>query len=151
MVLIFLIFTVLVGGKVGAKSLLGLGLTVLCIFTIMIPRMIDGAPTLPTVLLICTLVTVATFVILDGVNRKTVCAIFGTVLGVGVSAVFGKFACWLLRVSGFSVFEIDSTIEYLLQIKQSQVASGALTSIQLSDMLVAASSLPRWVRSTMWP
>ena len=135
-VLIFLAFTILVGGKVGAKSLLGLGFTVLCIFTIMIPQMIAGAPTLPTVLMICAFVTVVTFVILDGVNRKTICAIFGTILGVCVSAVFGKLACWLLRISGFSVFDIDTTIEFLLQIKQAQVTSGALSSMQLSDMLV---------------
>ena len=135
-VLMFLICTVLVGGKVGAKSLLGLGFTVLCIFTIMIPQMIAGAPTLPTVLMICAFVTVVTFVILDGVNRKTICAIFGTILGVCVSAVFGKFACWLLRISGFSVFDIDTAIEFLLQIKQGQVMGGAMSSMQLSDMLV---------------
>ena len=35
-VLAFLVVTVLVGRRVGAKSLLGLGLTVVCIFSILI-------------------------------------------------------------------------------------------------------------------
>lgn len=134
-VLLFLAITILVGGKVGAKSLLGLSFTILCIFTILIPQLIAGTPTLPTVLMICAFVTVVTFVILDGVNRKTICAIFGTILGVCFSAIFGKFACWLLRISGLSVLDVDPAIEFLLQMKQAQVVDG-VSSIQLSDLLV---------------
>ena len=61
-VLLFLLVTILVGGKVGAKSLLGLGLTILCVFVILIPLLLDGWPTLPTVLALCAFVTVITFV-----------------------------------------------------------------------------------------
>lgn len=134
-VLLFLGITILIGGRVGAKSLLGLGFTILCIFTILIPRLIAGASTIPTVLMICAFVTVVTFVILDGVNRKTTCAIFGTILGVCFSAFFGKFACWLLRISGLSILDIDPTIEFLLQMKQGQLMEGN-PSIQLKDLLV---------------
>lgn len=49
-VLAFLVVTVLVGRRVGAKSLLGLGLTVVCIFSILIPLLLGGWPTLPTIL-----------------------------------------------------------------------------------------------------
>ncbi len=107
----------------------------LCIFTILIPRLIAGAPILPTVLMICAFVTVVTFVILDGVNWKTICAIFGTILGFCFSAIFGKFACWLLRISGLSVLDVDPAIEFLLQMKQARVVDG-VSSIQLSDLLV---------------
>lgn len=48
-VLAFLVVTVLVGRRVGAKSLLGLGLTVVCIFSILIPLLLGGWPTLPTI------------------------------------------------------------------------------------------------------
>ena len=130
---LFLLITILVGGKVGAKSLLGLGLTMLCTFSILIPLLIGGAPTLPTILGMCAYVTIVEFVILDGVNKKTVCAILGTISGVVIAAVFGNIACNILRVNGFKTFEVDSTIEALLQLKQGQSVE---RSLQLGDLLV---------------
>ncbi|MBR6825022.1 MAG: YibE/F family protein [Oscillospiraceae bacterium] len=130
---IFLAITILVGGKVGAKSLLGLSLTFICTFSVLIPLLIGGAPTLPTILGMCAFVTVVEFVILDGVNKKTLCAILGTISGVVIAAVFGEIACSIMRINGFKTFDVDSVIEALLQIKQSQTTGH---SIQLGDLLV---------------
>ena len=132
-VLLFLLVTILVGGKVGAKSLLGLGLTILCVFVILIPLLLDGWPTLPTVLALCAFVTVITFVVLGGVNRKTVCAILGTISGVAIAALFGELACALLRVNGYKMYSAEPAIEALLQIKQGQ---DPMHSLQLGDLLV---------------
>ena len=132
-VLLFLLVTILVGGKVGAKSLLGLGLTILCVFVILIPLLLDGWPTLPTVLALCAFVTVITFVVLGGVNRKTVCAILGTIMGVALAMVFGKFACWLLRIDGYKMYVAVPTVEPLLQLRQTQDPAHAL---RLADLLV---------------
>ena len=129
----FLIITVLVGGKVGAKSLLGLGLTILCVFSILIPLLLGGSETIPTILLICTLVTVVTFVILGGVNKKTICAILGTMSGVAFAALFGQIACALTRVNGFQMYVANPEIEALLQIKQGQ---DPFYSLQIGDLLV---------------
>ncbi|MCF0138333.1 MAG: hypothetical protein HUJ66_08225, partial [Oscillospiraceae bacterium] len=41
-ILLFMLATVLVGGKTGAKSLLGLIITVICIFRILIPLLMKG-------------------------------------------------------------------------------------------------------------
>ena len=130
---LFLVITVLVGGKVGAKSLLGLSLTILCTFSVLIPLLIGGAPTIPAILGMCAYVTIVEFVILDGVNKKTVCAILGTISGVVIAAVFGKLACEILRINGYKTYEVDSTIEALLQLKQGQTLE---RSLQLGDLLV---------------
>lgn len=130
---LFLLITVLVGGKVGAKSLLSLSLSFICLFAVLIPLIIGGAPTLPTILGMCAYVTVVDFVILDGVNKKTLCAMIGTIAGVIIAAVFGEIACEILRVNGYKTYEVDSTIEALLQIKQGQPEA---SSIQLGDLLV---------------
>ena len=132
-VLLFLLVTIMVGGKVGAKSLLGLGLTILCVFVILIPLLLDGWPTLPTVLALCAFVTVITFVVLGGVNRKTVCAILGTIMGVAMAMAFGKFACWLLRIDGYKMYVAMPTVEPLLQLRQTQDPAHAL---RLADLLV---------------
>ena len=115
------------------KSLLGLGLTVLCIFSILIPLLLGGWPTLPTILGMCAYVTVVEFVILGGVNRKTLCAILGTISGVAFAALFGELACALLRVNGYKMYSAEPTIEALLQIKQGQ---DPMHSLQLGDLLV---------------
>ena len=130
---LFILITVLVGGKVGAKSLLGLSLTIVCTFSVLIPLLLGGAATLPTILAMCAYVTVVEFVILDGVNRKTLCAILGTVSGVIIAAVFGQIACGLMRINGFRTYEVEPTIEALLQVKQGQPLNA---SLQLGDLLV---------------
>lgn len=129
----FLVITVLVGGKVGAKSLLGLGLTILCVFSILIPRLLGGSETIPAILTTCAFVTVVTFVILGGVNKKTVCAILGTMSGVVFAALFGQIACALTRVNGFQMYVANPEIEALLQIKQGQ---DPFYSLQIGDLLV---------------
>ena len=130
---LFLMITVLVGGKVGAKSLLGLGLTIICTFSVLIPLLIGGAPTILTILAMCAFVTIVEFVILDGVNKKTICAILGTISGVVIAAVFANIACDLLRINGYKTYEVDSTIEALLQLKQGQNSD---RSLMLGDLLV---------------
>ncbi len=132
-VLVFLLITILVGGKIGAKSLLGLGLTILCVFAILIPLLLNGYPTLLTIFALCAYVTVVEFVILGGVNKKTVCAILGTIGGVFFAMLFGYIACKLMRVDGFKMYVAEGKIEALLQIKQTQ---DPMHSVRIGDLLV---------------
>ena len=130
---LFLIITILIGGKIGAKSLLGLALTILCIFTVLIPLLLGGAPTLLTVFATCALVTIVEFMILDGFHRKTVCAILGTLAGVLLAMLFAQLSCSLMRIDGYKMYTAEPTIEALLQIRQGQEPSAAL---QIGDLLV---------------
>ena len=91
------------------------------------------ALTLLTILGMCAYVTVVEFVILGGVNRKTLCAILGTISGVAFAALFGELACALLRVNGYKMYSAEPAIEALLQIKQGQ---DPMHSLQLGDLLV---------------
>lgn len=131
--LLFLLVTVFVGGKVGAKSLIGLAFTILCVFAILIPLLLGGAPTLPAVLLLCSYVTIVEFIVLDGLNKKTICAMLGTMSGVVFAMLFGQFACWICRIDGYKMYVAESHIEALLQIKQTQ---DPMASLQIGDLLV---------------
>jgi uncharacterized membrane protein len=130
--LLFVAITILVGGKVGAKSLLSLTLSFVCMFAVVIPLLIGGAPTLPTILLMCAYVTVVDFVILDGVNKKTLCAILGTVSGVVFAALFSELACALLRLNGYKTYVTEPTVEALVLLKQQQPLN---KSLQIGDLL----------------
>ena len=114
---LFLLTTVAVGGKVGAKSLVALAVTLVCLFFILIPLLMKGAPTLLTVFLICAYITVVTMVILGGVTRKTVCAALGTVAGTALALLFGLLAQSLLHIDGMRLTDVEA----LLQLRQTAI------------------------------
>lgn len=134
-ILLFILVTVLVGGKVGAKSLLGLGLTILCVFTVLYPLLFGGWPTLPTILGMCAFVTIVEFVIIGGVDRKTICAILGTISGVAIAMLFGQFAVSLLRMSTYEIYESVGEVEALAQYRNLPMQE-IDSAIKVNDLLV---------------
>ena len=119
-VLLFFITATIIGGKTGAKSLLGLVITLACLFGILLPALMKGAPTLPTIFLVCTYITIVTLAILGGLQKKTICAMIGTVSGTAAALLFGLFAQMLLRINGMRV----SDAEALLQLQQMGIPLG---------------------------
>lgn len=130
----FLIVTVLVGGRVGLKSLVSLGLTVAALILILLPLLLAGWPTIPTTFLISVLVTAATFVILGGVDRKTVCACLGTLAGIALATVFGLLAQSLLRIDGYR----QEYAEALLQLRQTGESGIGISGLVTAGVIVSA-------------
>jgi uncharacterized membrane protein len=145
----FLLVTVLVGGKTGAKSLLGLALTIGCLLWVLLPALLRGAPTVPSTFLLCAYVAVVCFTLLGGINRKTLCAMLGTVAGTALAMLFGMGAQALLRINGFRT----SDVEPLLQLRQtgSPVGlQGLLTAGILIGALGAVMDVAMSVSSAVW-
>ena len=130
----FLLVTVLVGGKVGLKSLVSLGLTVAALIFILLPLLLRGWPTIPPTFLIAVLVTAATFVILGGVERKTVCACLGTLAGIALATAFGLTAQWLLRIDGYR----QEYAEALLQLRQTGESGIGISGLVTAGVIVSA-------------
>ena len=130
----FLLVTVLVGGKVGLKSLLSLGLTVAALIFILLPLLLRGWPTILTTFFVSVLVTAATFVILGGVDKKTVCACLGTLAGIALATVFGLLAQKLLRIDGYR----QEYAEALLQLRQTEESAIGITGLITAGVIVSA-------------
>ena len=130
----FLLVTVLVGGKVGIKSLVSLGLTVAALIFILLPLLLRGWPTIGTTFLISVLVTAATFVILGGVDKKTVCACLGTLAGIALATVFGLMAQNWLRIDGYR----QEYAEALLQLRQTEESMIGITGLVTAGVIVSA-------------
>lgn len=119
-VVLFLIAAVAVGGKTGAKSLLGLFFTLAVLFLLLIPGLKKGFSTLPTVFLCCTYIAVVTLTILGGIQKKTICAMLGAISGTLLAMVFGLLAQWLCKIDGLRMTDVEP----LLQLRQAGSAIG---------------------------
>ena len=130
----FLLVTVLVGGRVGVKSLVSLGLTVAALLFILLPLLLQGWPTITTTFLVSVLVTAATFVILGGVDKKTVCACLGTLAGILLATAFGLAAQSILRIDGYR----QEYAEALLQLRQTEESNIGITGLITAGVIVSA-------------
>lgn len=113
-ILLFVGATVLVGGKTGAKSLIGLLVTLACLFFILIPGLMKGASTLLLVFAVCAFIAVISLTIMGGVEKKTACAMLGTIAGTGVALLFALIAQALTRIDGLRLEDVEP----LLQLRQ---------------------------------
>lgn len=115
--LVFLAVALLVGGKIGARSLLGLALTLLCVTMVLVPLLLKGFSPIPLTLCLCIYVTVVCFLLLGGVSKKTVSAILGTVTGFILAALFAELFGKLCRLDGlqYNVSETDTLLQAKFQ------------------------------------
>ena len=114
---LFLLAVLLVGGKTGLKSLLGLGVTVTALIWIFCPMWMKGADPTWLALALCVLVAVMSFLLLGGLSRKTVCAILGTVAGMGLAALFSLLAQTLFRIDSYSMYDSNPEIAELVNLQ----------------------------------
>lgn len=134
MIAVFLIATVLVGGKVGAKSLVGLIITAAVLFGIMIPLILDGAPTVLVTLLMCIYITIVVFLILAGLEKKSICAMAGTIAGIVFAMLFALIAQKLVRIDGYR----QEYAEALLQLRQTGSNMIGISGIIVAGVIISA-------------
>lgn len=130
---IFALLTLLVGGKTGAKSLLGLIATLLSLVFILLPLLLKGYPTLLTTFVICVNVTLLSLVLLGGVQKKTICAFLGTVLGMGLAMLFAILSQKLTRIDGLRVEHAEA----LLQLRQTGISTVGIKNIVTAGVMIS--------------
>ena len=114
---LFVLAVILVGGKTGLKSLLGLTVTVVALIWIFCPMWMKGSSPLPLAMGLCALVTVMSFVILGGTSKKILCAVLATIAGVGLAAGFGALAQRLCRITSFNLYDVNGEIAELVTLQ----------------------------------
>ena len=109
-VLLFFLSLIIIGGKQGLRSVLGLIFTLVCVFFLLIPLVLKGFPAIPTTVVILTMTTIVCFLLLGGLKPKIVSAILGTVFGVVFAAVLAIIVGMLTSISGFQMEEAESLL-----------------------------------------
>jgi uncharacterized membrane protein len=101
---------VAVGRKKGLMSGVGLIYTFLCVLTIFLPLVLRGySPVLAAILLVIIVSTVS-LILLNGISRKSLCCIIGTVTGVVLSGLILMLFGTLMHISGFNTNDTEALI-----------------------------------------
>jgi len=132
--LLFFVVIVLIGRSTGLKSLIGLVFTVVCLFTVLIPLLLRGAPTVPSTFIICAYIALVCFTILGGVHRKTISAFLGTISGAFLAMVFGLVVQHFAKIDGFRMEDAEP----LLQMKQYLGVPVRLSGLLVASIIICA-------------
>lgn len=126
MAAVFIGIVVLVGGKKGLASIAGLLFTMLCIIFIFLPMIYRGVSPVLAAVLVVVVTTVVTMCFIDGISRKSVAAMTGTVAGVVIAGIFAWIFGKVTGISGYNVSDIENLV-YV----------GEMTDIRIGELLFA--------------
>lgn len=97
---LFLVSIVLVGGKQGVKAIIGLIVTILAVYFILIKGIYAGHNAILTTLLTTMLIIGFTFIIIGGFSKKILAAALGTLGGIISSGIVAVIFAHLTKLSG---------------------------------------------------
>jgi uncharacterized membrane protein len=87
LVLFFFASIILVGRKKGIKAIIGLIITVLAIFFVLLTTIFKGYNAILVSVGTCFAITILTFAVIGGWNKKTISAALGTICGVVLAGI----------------------------------------------------------------
>ncbi len=111
--LIFVVLTVVIARWRGLLSLLGMGISFLIIFLLILPRILSGGDPVETAILGSLLIIPVTFFLSHGFNKKTGVAIAGTLVALIITGILASVFVDLSKLSGFASEEAG----FLLTVK----------------------------------
>ena len=100
LLIIFLAGLTIIGGKKGVKTILTLIFTILIIFQVLLPMILNGYNPIAVSIIASSLVIIVTLLIISGVNKKTLSAIIGTTGGVTIAGFLALIVGYMADLSG---------------------------------------------------
>lgn len=130
--IVFAILMILVGGKQGARALVGLLFTLLNLWFILIPLVLKGVSPVLGTIVIAAYTSAGALLILTGYTKKTLCALLGCVGGVIAAGMFGWIITKVTPMNGFNMSEAE---ELVLRASDSPMQ---ISGLLLSGILISA-------------
>jgi|LGVE01.1.fsa_nt_gb uncharacterized membrane protein len=141
--IVFLLLIILIGRSKGFSTILSLIFTVAVIFLVYIPSILKGYNIYLSTIITCIYIILVSLIILNGINKKTLCAILGNLAGIAVAGVLAFIMNNLLNITGF----IDENYFYLatlntgVQIDLQAVVWGGIVIGSLGAIMDVAMSI----------
>ena len=100
MVLVFFISIILIGGKKGIQAIIGLIVTILAVYFILVKSIYAGRSPMIMSIITSAIIIISTLIIIGGLNKKVLTAAIGTLGGVIIAGVFSVIFGYLTKLSG---------------------------------------------------
>ncbi|WP_310602082.1 YibE/F family protein [Anaerosporobacter sp.] len=123
---IFMLTIILIGGKKGLASVVGLGFTIICILFLFLPLIYRGVSPILAAVVVTLITTCVTMYLIGGWSVKTFASTTGTVIGVIIAGVCAILFSKMTQITGYNVSDIEDLI-YV----------GEKTSIQIGQLMFA--------------
>ncbi|WP_029232253.1 YibE/F family protein [Butyrivibrio sp. VCB2006] len=107
---VFALSLIIIGRGKGTMALVSLIFTMISIGWILFPLIEYGFPAILATILIVFYTTVFTFVLIDGINKKTISGALGTLAGVVIASAFAAIAGYVSHISGFQTNEAEELL-----------------------------------------
>ena len=107
---LFLLMLWLIGGKKGLKSALGLIFTFICIIYLFLPMLYKGYSPFLSAVVVIILVSIVCLYLIDGISKKSISAMIGTIIGVIIAGIFAAGFGHFSKISGYNVSEVEELI-----------------------------------------
>lgn len=152
LVVVFLLLIVLIGRTKGISTILSLLFTVLAIFLVYIPSILKGYNIYLMTIVVSAFTIFMSLIIISGWNLKTICAIFGNIIGVAVSGILAVIVSNILGLTGmidedYVLLTLMDTPVDLRAIVWGGVCIGALGAIM--DVAMSIASAMKELNDTM--
>ncbi|MEN9390163.1 MAG: hypothetical protein RLZZ283_263 [Candidatus Parcubacteria bacterium] len=99
---LFVLLTVFVGGVIGFRAIVALGISLAVIVYVLLPMLVSGAPPALTSLFVSALILASVMAITHGINRSTAAAFIGSMITVIIAIIVSSFVVTVMRFSGFT-------------------------------------------------
>jgi uncharacterized membrane protein len=100
LVIFFFASIILVGRKKGIKAIIGLIITVLAVLFVLLVSIFKGYNAILVSIVTCFIITILTFTVIGGWNKKTISAALGTIGGVVLAGIIASIVGYLAALSG---------------------------------------------------
>lgn len=110
MIVVFFAIVIAIGKKQGVKSIVGLVVTILAIYFIMIKGIYDGKNAVWLSVITSVVIIVLTFIIVAGLNKKSLTAAIGTSGGVISAGIMATLFGYLTKIAGVTEESLFLTV-----------------------------------------
>jgi uncharacterized membrane protein len=111
--LMFILFVTAIGGIQGLSSLLGLAISFIVLFVLVIPLMLSGTNPIMAAIIGSSIILTSSIYLSHGFNRKTSIALIGTLISLGVTAVLAYLYTMATRLTGYSTEEATFLVQLI--------------------------------------
>lgn len=100
LVLFFLLLILIIGRKKGFNTIVSLIFTVAAIFVVYIPSILKGYNIYLSTIIISVFIILMSLIIINGINKKTLCAVLGNIGGIVIAGLFAIIMNKILHITG---------------------------------------------------